>query len=466
MNRKHLHYIWRVAQDGKLDGLAEEEKRLGKIMLAHSDEYFNQFEFADVLADHDFSPDGESNPFLHVVLHAVIEKQLEDRNPIEAYQFYNAMLKNKCTRHEAIHLLLVILIQFLFPLLKKGGRFPLDNYRKVLKMYKFRKPDKIMESLQNEPEFIMNEEEAPESAQIFEEVLSVIENQKFESVEETQALIDDWAQKKNTELISDFLGLSSEQMHRLLYRPFADTSDIVTFNQGLSKEEISGIPAVKETVYFLRRLGELQPLRATTKGNLPRSFAQEFHEKFPELSRFDYPIRSEGEDRKLLALRNILNMAGCIRKRNQKFFLTHNGEKIVEAGFGPNDFYHLLKTYTGKFNWAFRDLYPPLEIVQKAFLFSCFLLHRKAKNPVQANELSADFIRAFPTVLRTMEKYPSTEIEKLIQRTFCVRFIERFCEYFGLVTIVRGEELSFSCDYLVQTTPLFEEMFHWRLESA
>lgn len=150
LNRQHFHYLWRKANNGELEGLTEEEQRLAKIMLAHSDEYFNQFEFADTLADRQFHPESEVNPFLHVTLHAVAEKQVEDRNPMEAFQFYNAMLKNKCSRHEAIHLLMTILIKFLFPVLKEGVEFDLDGYRKLLKIYKSRNPDKIIRLLDKE----------------------------------------------------------------------------------------------------------------------------------------------------------------------------------------------------------------------------------------------------------------------------------------------------------------------------
>jgi hypothetical protein len=157
-NREHLHSIWRRAQDGKLDGLSEEERRLAEVMLEHSDEYFNQFEFADVLADREFSPESETNPFLHITLHAVVEKQVGDRDPMEAFQFYNAMLHKKCSRHDSIHLLMTILIRFLFPVLKRGEEFDLDGYRKLLRMYKTRKPDKIIPLLEGEPDFSDTEE--------------------------------------------------------------------------------------------------------------------------------------------------------------------------------------------------------------------------------------------------------------------------------------------------------------------
>jgi hypothetical protein len=149
INRKHFHDIWKKAQKEELYDLNEEEQRLGKIMLDHSDEYFNQFEFADALADHEYNPESEVNPFLHVILHAIAEKQIQDRNPIEAFQFYNAMLRKKCSRHEAIHLLNIILTRFIFQILKEKKPFPLEGYRKILKDYKSRKPEKIDQLLEN-----------------------------------------------------------------------------------------------------------------------------------------------------------------------------------------------------------------------------------------------------------------------------------------------------------------------------
>ena len=152
LNRENLHRIWRCARDETLEDLTEEEQQLGQIMLQHSDEFFNQFEFADVVADREFDPESDVNPFLHITLHAVIENQLKNRDPIEAFQFLNAMVKNKCTRHEAIHLLMAILIRFLFPMLKMKTTFPLRRYCELLKKYKSRKPDKIMGLLEHEPD--------------------------------------------------------------------------------------------------------------------------------------------------------------------------------------------------------------------------------------------------------------------------------------------------------------------------
>lgn len=57
--------------------LNSEDRKFAQIMLQHREEYHNQFEFADVMAEHDFIPGHETNPFLHILLHLVIENQLE-----------------------------------------------------------------------------------------------------------------------------------------------------------------------------------------------------------------------------------------------------------------------------------------------------------------------------------------------------------------------------------------------------
>jgi hypothetical protein len=460
LNRENLHRIWRCARDEKLEDLNEEEQRLGQIMLQHSDEFFNQFEFADVVADREFDPESEVNPFLHITLHAVIENQLKNRDPIEAFQFYNAMLRNKCTRHEAVHLLMDILIRFLFPMLKTHTAFPLDRYCELLKKYKSRKPDKIIGLLEKEPDPVM--EENPKVPEILNEMRSALRDLDFESIDEAQTFADAWLEKNNADPLPEFMGLSPEQMHRVLYRPFEDTSDIVTLNREISREEIADIPVVKETVHFLKRLGELEPLKATVKGNLPRAFAQEMHNMFPEIIDFPFPIMSEQDDEKLSALRYVLDVGGWIKKRNQKFSLTRRGLNVVRNGFGQGDFFHLMDTYLHKFNWASRDFYPSLDIIQQGVLFSCYLLYRKAKSHVQADKLTKDFIRAFPTILNTVEGDPFSEPEELVHMAYSVRFLQRFCHYFGLVTIKTEQKPPFIINYEVQTTPLFKNVFLWK----
>lgn len=149
INREHFHQLWIQAKNNDMTDVTDEEKRIMKIMLDHEEEYSDVFDHADQLADHDYDPETESNPFAHITMHSVVETQLEERNPIEVYQFYNAMRKKKCSHHETLHLLATIFSYLLFDVLKDEVPFDLERYKALLKKYKNRKPEKVYELLES-----------------------------------------------------------------------------------------------------------------------------------------------------------------------------------------------------------------------------------------------------------------------------------------------------------------------------
>lgn len=149
-SREYMYSIWQHAKKNELDNLSNEDKQLAKIMLEHEDEFFNQFEFADVLHEYEYDPGTEVNPFLHIVIHSVIENQLESKDPIEVYQFYIEMRKKKVNHHDLIHLIGRIFIPFLFHALKQKTNFDMDLYKHLLKVYKYKKPDKIPSALEKD----------------------------------------------------------------------------------------------------------------------------------------------------------------------------------------------------------------------------------------------------------------------------------------------------------------------------
>ena len=146
-NREYLHFLWEKAKNNDLDGLDDEDRRLAEAMLMHEDEFFNEFEFADVLHDREFDPDTDVNPFMHITIHTAVENQLAAKDPIEVYQFYNAMRKKKCSHHDTIHLIGAILLPLIFDTMKHQKSFNNDRYVSMLKKYKSRKPDKIWKIL-------------------------------------------------------------------------------------------------------------------------------------------------------------------------------------------------------------------------------------------------------------------------------------------------------------------------------
>ena len=151
LNRQRLHRLWEKAKSNDLEGITDEDRHTVRIMLAHKDEFHNQFELADLTSDHRFDPESEVNPFLHICIHSIVETQIDNREPIEAFQFYNAMLRKKCSAHDAVHLIGMILAPMIFGVLKEKKLFDNDLYRNLLKKYKGRKPEKIADLLKKEP---------------------------------------------------------------------------------------------------------------------------------------------------------------------------------------------------------------------------------------------------------------------------------------------------------------------------
>lgn len=153
LNRQRMYEIWQQAKTGNLESLSEEAQLIGKLMLEH-EEYHNHFEFADALEDYQFDPENSVNPFLHITIHVVVENQLKLKEPIEAYQFYNSMRKKKVSHHETIHLIGNILGPLLFQVLKRNEPFDNNLYKRLLKKYKDKKPEKIYTAIGKELDFI------------------------------------------------------------------------------------------------------------------------------------------------------------------------------------------------------------------------------------------------------------------------------------------------------------------------
>ena len=151
ISREKMSELWERAKERDYEGLNDEEQRIARIMVEHEDEFHNQLEFADLTYDHEYDPDTEYNPFLHITIHSIAETQLAQKEPIETLQFYNAIRKKKYSHHDAIHFIGQILTCLIFDVMTKKNPFNLGLYRKLLKKYKTRNPEKFMELLEKDP---------------------------------------------------------------------------------------------------------------------------------------------------------------------------------------------------------------------------------------------------------------------------------------------------------------------------
>jgi len=139
--RSRMRALWDQAKHHDFADLAENEREVLLIMIDHDQEYFEMFEQAD--RDGRFVSDGEVDPYIHVILHHIIERQVEKREPVESHRFYYAMRERGCTHHEAIHLTMLIFAEFAFNMLHDDVPFDDNAYTNLLGELTDRNPDQI-----------------------------------------------------------------------------------------------------------------------------------------------------------------------------------------------------------------------------------------------------------------------------------------------------------------------------------
>jgi hypothetical protein len=264
-----------------------------------------------------------------------------------------------------------------------------------------------------------------------------IEGRSFNSLQEVQETLDRVVSVRNNAPQDDFCGLSPAQIHRLLYDPFGEES-LAHYNLELTNfPEIPILSILKHIITGLSQGG----LKMTTKGNLPvdfsRSVALSYYgeEGFREKTRFGR-LRREQEWGEIHTVRLTGELAGFIKKEKGRFKLTRKGERLLSQGLNGESFLDLFRAYTWKFNWAYRDSYPQMDIIQKSFLFTLFCLHRFG-DEARPGEFYADlFLRTFPMVSNELPRnHPYWNPEKDAKKCYSLRVLERFASFFGLASI-------------------------------
>ncbi len=266
--------------------------------------------------------------------------------------------------------------------------------------------------------------------------------------------------------VDDFLGLSPDEVHRLLYQRFAGSLDIVTLSATFAPALLENVPAVQDAMVLIRRLGEAGSLKATQKGNFPLMVVREIYKQqtLRDLEE-EWNVASEEDALLVRLLRHALTACGWMKCRSKQFSLTKKGEVVYRKGFLPEHYQQLLQNWIFETNWGFLDGHNPCPFVQHAALFSLYLLSQKAADFTLASDLSGAFVRAFPAALPdVISPFDSDTPQAILSRIFELRFLERFCLYFGLLEFKgKRKHLLDGKPLEVKTTELFRGVFCWKL---
>ena len=297
---------------------------------------------------------------------------------------------------------------------------------------------------------------------IKEDIHNVIQSREFESMEELQDVLNAHTAQVNYAPSEDFHGLSAEQMHNFLYLPF-ESPELITFPEQLSTEPDTKVAFLLSLM--VEEIGE-KGVKLTATGNLGRKFCQDvgarYFERYPDNYFASYQkITSETKMEPLHVIRLSARAVGLIRKVKGEMFLTKKCKKALDND-GMKELYPMLfKGYCQKFNWAYRDGYEELSIIQQSFPFLLFLLHKYGTTWRPASFYSDIFLNAFPMALGEISPVSYVEPEESLQNCFVVRSLERFADFFGIAELERISSDPFKEKFRIRATALLDEMIHF-----
>lgn len=301
----------------------------------------------------------------------------------------------------------------------------------------------------------------PSAQEIAEEIRKEFADRPAGSLAEAQAVANRVMERRNRTGILELSGLSPEQMHRLLNFPFSSPG-IVSFSEELNCRPEA--PVMKLFSLLADVIGT-DGLKATAKGNLPRQFCQEaaraYWEVYPDKALLG-GINTELDFFDLHTVRLVAGMAGLVRKYKGRFILTKKYHLAMKSGL-DGVYLELFLAYTQTFNWAYRDRYPDLTIVQRSFLYSLYLLHKYGGEFRPPEFYKEKFIQAFPMALSEVQDRPYATSEKTVGRCYAFRSLESFAEFFGLAE-VRVFSMEFLMrKYEIKKSPLLDALVTFRV---
>lgn len=308
-----------------------------------------------------------------------------------------------------------------------------------------------------------------------------IGDREFGSIEEAKAFIGQQMRALNRQPDDAFEGLSPDQLRLLLDTPF-DATDVVAFPDVLRTEKPTA-PSLDLLMHLFEAMGE-DGLKATAKGNLPRSFCRDAAARYfrEERHHFDLlapdpaKLSSEEDFLDLHVTRYVARAAGLIRLHRKTYTPTKRARELLDRHGAAGIYPVLLRAFVTAFAWRSMDGYPPLGIVQQSWPFTAYLLTRHGGMPRPAAFYQDAFHRAFPfaldVALEEMEDTywfasqdePVDAVQDRVRHCYRVRALLRFAGFLGLASIERELGTTHVGNrYLVAATPLLGDAIRFRV---
>lgn len=275
--------------------------------------------------------------------------------------------------------------------------------------------------------------------------------QKIEQVE--NSLFSD-AKEISPSDSSDFLGLTNEEMHRILSgKDTLKNNFLFELNNKIDITLINDTPIAKAILFVLNNIANSNAKSIPSSCDL---FIGNY------LNHYLAGSSSENiPDPEIVFF--LTENSSLIEKQNNDYVLTAKGKKAIEMGVDAELYFEILTTLFEKFDWS---TYPEEDrsrasFYQQIYLFLIFLIHQKCNKNFQLSDFTALLLEAFPALhdyfddLEEMNDEDDDFFESDIEDLW-VDFL--FPEIFMATGLIEESDSESNIDYEYSTTNLFQSL--------
>jgi hypothetical protein len=291
---------------------------------------------------------------------------------------------------------------------------------------------------------------------LFSDIQQIASSRDFANQEELEDEIQRMVAARGSAPVDDFEGLSSSDVHTLLYEP--QNSAVFAVNASLNDEAAIAAPVVQQIRWALQYLvdhgGEV---RLTQRENFSRQMCESFLRNLAGWWNPGDPVSSESSIPELYFLHELIVLLGYAGASRTKMWITTEGVGILAGKAWSRAFREAFHVVLFEYDWQ-EWLSPDrrtdhFHFIQQSAIFSLYLLRNQPSGT--AGGLAGRFARAFPAFTApAQDDEGSLDFLRVI---YSLLFLFTFCETFGLVDI-QGRAPD---DY--EITDLFRRAFVWKV---
>jgi len=305
-------------------------------------------------------------------------------------------------------------------------------------------------------------------SQVFDDVDTMLAMNPNLNLDELNAALQHKVQVRNNQPHPDFCGVTPTQMTNWLYAPFNELQ-WVTIS---TPDSLSASPVIRYLALILdEAMAQEGSFKATSKGNLPAKLVKQASELLPEfaVAQFERDISisefagsNEDKFNALHYTRVLAEISGIIYRRSGRYHVKKSAQKQYQVLGIQTFFKPMLEAAISKYNWGYLDDFEYDVDLRTFWLFMLWRIQRHNK----VDQLVEEVMTAFPDLLQGFPAVNYFSPERNLSMLIESRFIERFLQFWGFVTIdprryINSEPVA----RVVQVQPLLKQTFQFTINT-